>query len=209
MWAMTTANANVQDAGTSSNTAPHHPITGELQTLHCQVRLPVTTRESGHDPWVVYHLDYAWRLLWYAPHTNPHLSPHKPLCSPSLHLWVTLGFINIAMENGQFVDYFPWRKGQLTMAILDYQRVSRREKMLKQHSNPPTWSGGKATVGNHQPMKTAKWSAGGFNPCQKGSSSHLRVEALKHISNQPVELLSRHTQYHPVIPCQIPSGKLT
>ena len=87
MWAMTTANANVQDAGTSSNTAPHHPITGELQTLHCQVRLPVTTRESGHDPWVVYHLDYAWRLLWYAPHTNPHLSPHKPLCSPSLHLW--------------------------------------------------------------------------------------------------------------------------
>lgn len=118
MWAMTTANANVQDVGTSSNTAPHHPITGELQTLHCQVRLPVTTRESGHDPWVVYHLDYAWRLLWYAPHTNPHLSPHKPLCSPSLHLWVTLGFINIAMENGQFVDYLPWKKGRLTMAIL-------------------------------------------------------------------------------------------
>ena len=204
MWAMTTANANVQDVGTSSNTAPHHPITGELQTLHCQVRLPVTTRESGHDPWVVYHLDYAWRLLWYAPHTNPHLSPHKPLCSPSLHLWVTLGFINIAMENGQFVDYLPWKKGDLPW--LSYQRVSGSEKMLKQHSNPPTWSGWQGHCWKPPTHENRQMVCWWIQPVPKRIIIPPPCWSLETYF-KPTSRIAFKT--HPVIPCQIPSGKLT
>ena len=79
------------------------------------------------------------------PHTNPHLSPQKKyLCSPSLHLWVTLGFINIAMENGQFVDYLPLKKRATYHGYLRLPEgvgQGKNVETTQQSSNLKWWQG--------------------------------------------------------------------